>query len=190
MKKKILFPILFFLCFCLLFSGCDSGETKDESGKNQTGAVISSENDTEAQTTGKEPDKITTEAQTTEAAHVCSFSVVETVPATCTTDGYTKKACSCGQTTLTTEPAHGHSWVTTTETIHHDEIVEYVPYVVFSDGYEMVYTGMDAIDAYMKQCLANGYGVSYNMVEKWVVTQEAYDEVITTTTCSHCGCPQ
>lgn len=143
----------------------------------------------------------TTQAETTEApstedteetpVHTCSFTVVENVAPTCTTDGYVKEACSCGKTRTTTTDAHGHSWVTTTETIHHDEVVEQVRMVVFTDGYEMVYTTGEAIDAYIKKCaLEKGYMPSYTICDRFVVVQEAYDEVITTTTCSHCGCPQ
>lgn len=164
---------------------------------NDSTEVPTTEETTEAPTT----EVPTTEAPTTEApstedteetpVHTCSYTVVENVAPTCTTDGYVKEQCSCGKTRTTTTDAHGHSWVTTTETIHHDEVGEYVTYVVFSDGYEMVYTGKDAINDYIKKCGSEkGYIPSYNKVDRWVVTQEAYDEVITTTTCSHCGCPQ
>lgn len=56
MKKKMLFPmLLLLLCFCLLLSGCDAEQTKEETGKNQTDALTSTEHNTEAQTTGGEP---------------------------------------------------------------------------------------------------------------------------------------
>lgn len=143
---------------------------------------------TQAETT--EDTTPTTEEEKT-PVHTCSYTVVENVAPTCTTDGYVKEQCSCGKTRTTTTDAHGHSWVTTTETIHHDEVVEQVRMVVFSDGYEMVYTTGEAIDAYIKKCaLEKGYMPSYTICDRFVVVQEAYDEVITTTTCSHCGCPQ
>ena len=161
--------------------------TEVETSESQT--TESNTTESSSQPTTQAP--ATTEAQTTEATHVCSFSVVETVPATCTTDGYTKKACSCGQTTLTTEPATGHNFVTTSTTVHHDEVGEYIWYAIFSNGYKMKYTTDDAICQYQNDYFdETGVMLSFYMSEEWTVIQEAYDEVITTTTCSHCGCPQ
>lgn len=42
--------------------------------------------------------------------HTHNYTVTETVAATCTSDGYVKKACSCGDTITETLASSGHNW--------------------------------------------------------------------------------
>jgi len=124
------------------------------------------------------------------------------VAPTCTTDGYGEDTCKdCGEVGRRTTPdykAPGHNWVKPGSTVHHEAETKKVPVAHFSDGHEIYFSDYDgsqeakdamsiAIDTYMKECMfEKGYGVGYSMVERWIIVKEAYDEVVTVTTCSRC----
>ena len=84
-----------------------------------------------------------TESRVLEMLHSHNYSnTLEYVAATCTIDGYTKKACSCGD--IITETLTGsHDWVN-----HHtDEVGHYVPRIVCHCGWSCSAEG-DYISAY------------------------------------------
>ena len=114
--------------------------------------------------------------------HVHSYTVTETVTATCTTDGYVKKVCSCGDVVKETLSA-GHHW----EKRHQDEVGHWNVYIVCHCGWRCSAEGNYVVKfaAHVNSIpIEERYeGHSYYDVGEWVVDTPARDW----TECAVCG---
>lgn len=106
--------------------------------------------------------------------------------------------CSCGDNY--TEPilATGHTWTTTTETVHHPSLghMERTEKKVITIQCGCGFT-TQSDDEFDRHCIAEGHGdypcgsiTKTTYEDNWVVTQEEWDEVVTKTVCTVCGLAQ
>lgn len=115
--------------------------------------------------------------------HTHSYvTILESVAATCESDGYIKKACSCGDMITETISTSGHSW-----THHHtDETGRYVPRIVCHCGWSCSADG-DYISSYAAHVDSlsedEKWTHSYYEGREWVVDTPAKDWE----SCSICG---
>jgi hypothetical protein len=159
--------------------------------------------DTEAETETEEASEVDVETTSSNAeetpAHTHAWdSGTVTQVATCTSNGVKTYSCSCGQTKTETINATGHNWVEQTTTVHHDAVGEYqqvktgtVKVVICGCG-ETFYDN----ESVNNHKASTGHGHYTFTTEptyetKWVETQAAYDETVTTGyICSVCGTSQ
>lgn len=187
---------------CYLFKVDMNAETEDkesnapeesDADEADTSAAATKSEETKTQTTKQE--EVKTEAPKQTHTH----SYVETVTAnpTCSNAGSKTFTCSCGDSYTESIPATGeHQWVENTEIIHHEEVGhnESTPinaYTFHCRGCGGVWTTMEEFrDHGCDHSLSSGsfyYTTETTYENTWVVDQEAWDEPITTSTCSVCG---
>ena len=123
-------------------------EKKTESTTEKTTEKKTTESTTERtteETTEKTTEKKeTTTESTTEAKteHIHKYNLVNTVDATCTTDGKKTYKCSCGDSYTETIPSKGHSWGAEYE-IYVEDIPNYV-----NETHFIGYNGVDLTTTY------------------------------------------
>lgn len=174
---------------CYLFKINMNAETETEESN------ISEASDSDESDTAK---AVETKAEASKQAH--SHSYVETVTAnpTCSNPGTKTFTCACGDSYTESIPATGeHQWVENTEIVHHDEIGhnESTPIEVNTfhcRGCAGSWTDLDEFRYHSCDGSASASTGFYYTTETtydntWVVDQEAWDEPITTSTCSACG---
>jgi hypothetical protein len=159
--------------------------------------------DTEAETETEEASEVdveTTSSTTEETpAHTHAWdSGTVTQAATCTSNGVKTYSCSCGQTKTEAIGATGHNWVAQTTVVHHDAEGMYQQVKTGDRKVVYCYCGEKFYDNESYQAHANendhhrftlNYEDTYET--KWVETQAAYDETVTTGyICSVCGATQ
>jgi hypothetical protein len=121
-----------------------------------------------------------------------------TQAATCTNNGVKTYKCSCGETKTEAIGATGHNWVAQTTVVHHDAEGMFQQVKTGDRKVVYCYCGEKFYDNESYQAHANendhhrftlNYEDTYET--KWVETQAAYDETVTTGyICSVCGTAQ
>ena len=115
-------------------------------------------------------------------AHTHSYTVIEEVAATCESNGYVKKQCSCGDVVTETINAKGHNW----EHHHEDEIGHKEVRIVCHCGWSCPATGnyVAAFGAHVDSLPEDEkWTHSYYSTSNWVVDVPAKDWDV----CTICG---
>jgi hypothetical protein len=173
-------------------------ETEEESEEPTEEVETETEPETEVGTESSATADTSKANTETTAAHTHSWDGgTITQAATCTGNGVKTYTCSCGETKTETINATGHTWVAQTTTVHHDaegvnqQVQNGTQRVIYCNCGAVFYSGADrrAHDPEND----HGYSVWDEPVyeTKWVETQAAYDETVTTGyICSVCGTAQ
>ncbi len=181
-------------------------ETTDDSEKTTTDKVENSTTtkveETKNQEVKQEETKVeTTKQDSVKPAHSHSYTETVTANPTCSNTGSKTFTCSCGDNYTESIPANGqHNWVAQTEVIHHESMghMESTPIEVNTfhcRGCGGSWTSLDEFRNHGCDHSLSIGGSFYYTTETtydntWVVDEEAWDETVTTYTCSTCGARQ
>lgn len=130
--------------------------------------------------------------------HTHSYAGNITVSSGCETTGVMTYTCSCGDTYAESVPATGHVWTTTTETVYHPSLghMERTEKRIVTIQCGCGFTTQDN-DELDRHCIAEGHEdypcgsiTKTTYEDNWVVTQEAWEEVVTKNVCAVCGAVQ
>lgn len=186
-------------------------EDEEHTGGNQTVDVMARTDIVQDESVPlPEPVQMTQEEVKPESVHIHNYSCSITANPICENEGVMTYICDCGSSYNEPIAATGHKWVASTETIHHPEegYMDRTAREIMKFRCRCGYI-TDDWDDYQRHCIeavsqcsnadevlncpCSGAYIMWNDTvydEKWIVTREAYDEVVSKNTCLICGAVQ